>query len=845
MTSINSKKVFLDSLSDPSKAALDRPDANLPLLNTYDQLLNLHMPPSMLISESNRILHVFAGATQFLRPIGSRVSNNVADQVHADIRVPLVTAVQRAKREQTTVNVAGLRLERPDGPLNLKLLVRPLQDPATSEKSFLIEFDVRDGIETPPQSAAEPEVELAATEDVAAREEELCGAHARVKASIEQLQSTNQELVASNQELQHANEKLHRVKGELLTANAEFQRKIAELTELTDDMDNLLNSTHVDTIFLDRQLKVRKFTPDITRIFSGIRQNVGRGIENCTCNLDNDQLVQEIRQVLRSEAPYEREVRDRKGYIFLMRILPYVSRGSVDGVVLTLIDITSLRQAESQLAELSDIVRQSDDAVFRVDSAGMIRSWNAGAEQLYGRTKQIIGQHLSLLVHMDQRKEVLGVLNSLTNSQTVQRIQTQHLREDGVTVDVAVSISPIRNDRGDMVAASVIARDISDRVRAEDEIRDAVRQRDRFLAMLSHELRNPLGAIVNAARLIAATTEGEVNQKRATEVVIQQSDQMSRLLDDLLDVSRVTLGKIELKRKTFDLVETVQEAVRALEDSFKQYELELSFDCYEGSLFIDGDPVRLQQVVVNLLRNASKYTPAGGKVSLTIRRDANEVEIRVKDTGVGIANEMIPEIFEMFVQTNNTLERSQGGIGVGLTLVKAIVEMHDGSVEVFSHGQGRGSEFRVRLPLTLTPDPAEVASPSITAASRTGNINSIVVVEDIQDAREMLEGILQLQGFSVKSAEDGPSGLRLIESEMPDLALVDIGLPGIDGYEIARQLRKKQSTMSIYLVALTGYGQASDHQAVLDAGFDDHLVKPLRIDDLDRILLRHSDPSRV
>lgn len=415
------------------------------------------------------------------------------------------------------------------------------------------------------------------------------------------------------------------------------------------------------------------------------------------------------------------------------------------------------------------------------------------------------------------------------------------------------------------MGTSVIARDISDRVRAQREIEDGIERRDQFLAMLSHELRNPLGAIVNAARLIQSYESGTLSKPEsaaqnnvehvsdftadladeavvqikspgpdaltnASRVIVRQSKQMSRLLDDLLDVSRITLGKIELKKTIFDLRETVNDAVRAIGNAFSDGGIEFTFDNCDEPVIVEGDEARLQQVVVNLLRNAAKYTHSGGSVRLVVLLDRDDVEIRVRDDGVGIEAEMQSKVFDMFVQVSSTIERSQGGIGLGLTLVKAVVTMHGGEIEVYSEGSGRGSEFRVRLPIStqVVPQPQERSAPP--------RVRRIAVVEDILDAREMLQGILEIMGYEVHVAGNGREGIELIRKVLPDVSLIDIGLPEIDGYEVTRQLRKLPECKDLYLIALTGYGQQSDREAVTNAGFNAHLVKPLDLDQLNLVL---------
>ena len=305
---------------------------------------------------------------------------------------------------------------------------------------------------------------------------------------------------------------------------------------------------------------------------------------------------------------------------------------------------------------------------------------------------------------------------------------------------------------------------------------------------------------------------------------------MARLLDDLLDVSRVTLGKIELKMDTVDFGDIFDHSIDVLSSDLVDAGLTLRIQRWHEPLPIYGDAARLQQVVVNLLRNAIKYTPAGGSIDASLMRRRSHLELRVRDTGVGIEPEMIDSVFDMFVQGERTLQRSQGGIGLGLTLVRAVTELHGGSVEAYSEGTDTGSEFRVEMPLTERPADAKIES------GRRRDIKKIVVVEDLDDAATMLRSLLEMQGYQVIVVADGIEGLKVITAERPDLSLIDIGLPGMDGYELVRRLRADSELGDSYLVALTGYGQTTDRDKVRDAGFDAHLVKPLNMDELHAVL---------
>jgi two-component system CheB/CheR fusion protein len=301
---------------------------------------------------------------------------------------------------------------------------------------------------------------------------------------------------------------------------------------------------------------------------------------------------------------------------------------------------------------------------------------------------------------------------------------------------------------------------------------------------------------------------------------------MARLLDDLLEASRVTENKIELRKRVVDLRDVARDAADAVRSAFDAREIRFAVAVDDEAVRVEGDPARLQQIQVNLLNNAAKYTPPGGHVWLSVRREGDDAVIRVRDDGAGIAKEMLEMVFDLFVQANGTLDRAQGGIGVGLTLVRSLVEMHSGTVAAFSEGEGKGAELVVRLPL---------ASRETDAPSRReprGGLHlpqgaRVAIIEDNADSREMLCEALTYAGFQCESADNGVAGLALVESMKPDVAIIDVGLPAIDGFELARRLRANPSLETTRLLALTGYGQREDRERALAAGFDEHLVKPV------------------
>jgi CheY-like chemotaxis protein len=380
-----------------------------------------------------------------------------------------------------------------------------------------------------------------------------------------------------------------------------------------------------------------------------------------------------------------------------------------------------------------------------------------------------------------------------------------------------------------------IQREIVERKAAEDALREADQRKNEFLAMLGHELRNPLAAITGAAHLLAPACEGNPRLLRIREIFQQQSVHMARLLDDLLDVSRVTQGKIRISKETVDFVSVVRHAVPTAGPLIQAKEHELSVELPTQPLPLEGDPVRLAQAVANLLGNAAKFTPAQGRIWLTLAREGAEAVLRVRDSGDGIDPELLPHVFDLFVQGEQGPAREQGGLGIGLTLVKRLVELHGGSVGAHSAGSGRGSEFVMRIPLAASPAAAPDGE-SWPGAGRDGIPPQVLVVDDNRDAAEMVAALLESEGFAVRVAHDGPSALATAREQRPGVVLLDIGMPIMDGYEVARRLRHSEETAEVPIVALTGYGQDDARQRALQAGFLCHLTKPVDPDELFRAI---------
>ena len=364
------------------------------------------------------------------------------------------------------------------------------------------------------------------------------------------------------------------------------------------------------------------------------------------------------------------------------------------------------------------------------------------------------------------------------------------------------------------------------------ELENAVRQRDAFLAMLGHELRNPLGAIGNAVTLVTRSGHGDPSLDRQLQLIERQVRVLTRLVNDLLDVSRVTSGKVALQREQVDLVALLEHLVGQLRSTARDHQLHLSLTSDPGPLPVLGDPVRLEQVFTNIIGNALKYTPPRGRIEVLVQRQANDVVVRVADSGVGIPAEALPRIFDLFAQADTTIDRAQGGMGIGLTLVQSLVQLHGGTARAASEGPGKGSEFTITLPLSraATPAPSADAPPPPADAGR-----HVLLVEDNADNRASLRELLEFCGHRVDTAVNGREGVERGLALLPEVALVDIGLPELDGYGVARRLREELGP-GIRLVALTGYGQAEDIERAMEAGFDAHIAKPVDFDTLQAIV---------
>jgi two-component system, chemotaxis family, CheB/CheR fusion protein len=932
------------------------------LLPTYDALLDKFMPAGFLVTGQRRLVDSYAGADTLLHISPRRPSLDFLELVPPAVRTPVTSALARAQRQSGPAVYPAISWPLADGSQRDYQITAERLQVRTDEPLYLLTLtEVARASSASDASIAAPNAGDRVCElerDLADARQSLQSTVEELEASNEELQATNEELQSSNEELQTVNEELHSVNEELHTVNAEHQVKISELTELNRDVGHLLESIDVATIFLDNELRIRKFTPRAHELFGLVEHDIGRLLATFNHRLRYPGFIDDISKVHREGSRVETEVADDRGSWFFVRILPYRTGGDVNGVVVTLTDATALATERVRARQLSAIVDSSADAIIGQTLDGTITSWNLGATRLYGYTAdEMIGQSIMRLVPEAEQPAMLRWLADVAQGGDVVNVSVIRVSKTGEPLDIGKTMSPVRDARGTVVGIATIdrdtrlqkdmdrrlreserkyadlynnapdlylsvdarsgrilehndtftrftgyspeetlgmylsdlctgetrpvvrdileeiragrmvvnrplcitrrdahplhvtlsatpmfdidgtvarsrtvLRDVSETRLAEQQLQQAAVMREQFLAMASHELRSPLHAIMSALQVIDAAGSSDERRQQSQAIVRRQTRQMVRLVDDLLDVSRILHGKLALERAPLDLTKTVRDALDGVSAAYHAKGVRLMADGLERPIPMYGDAGRLGQVLTNLLENALRATEPLRSVRVRATRiDGQRAELEIIDEGRGIDPAKIDDIFGMFAQAAQGLARSEGGLGLGLTIAARIVSAHGGTLRAHSDGLGKGATFAVTLPVDLSIE--LTAQASMTRPERF----SILVVEDQADAREMIVTVLSLAGHDVFGAAEGQEALDLLQSKRPTLALIDIGLPGMNGYEVASEVRRL-SGEAVRLVALSGYGQPDDIRRAEAAGFDRHVTKPVDPDRLVQIM---------
>jgi PAS domain S-box-containing protein len=480
------------------------------------------------------------------------------------------------------------------------------------------------------------------------------------------------------------------------------------------------------------------------------------------------------------------------------------------------------------------------DAVITTDTQSHITFLNPVAESMTGWSlADAAGMALEKVFHIineDTRLEVINPVRQVLLSGRIVGLanHTALVGRNGTIIGIEDSAAPIRDTQGKIVGVVLVFHDVTERRQIEHALRDADRRKDEFLATLAHELRNPLAPIRQAAMIAKAPSATDAQKRWSHDVISRQVDHMALLLDDLLDISRITRGALQLRVEMTELAAVIDAAVETARPVMETKRHAFSVHIPEEPVYFAADPLRLAQVLANLLTNAAKYTDAGGRIQVRAEVAGGDIEIGVVDTGIGIPAAALRSVFDMFVQVKTVQDRSEGGLGIGLSLSKALVELHGGTIEATSAGLGRGSEFLVRLPMRSLGVPAQTAGTGLPAGPVAGR--RVLIADDNRDAAESLAMLLSMQGHEVTVVHDGQQALAAFQTTQPEFALLDIGMPIVSGYDVARRVRQSSLGRAVTLIAITGWGQDGDKAHALAAGFNHHFTKPIEPELLSELL---------
>ena len=566
---------------------------------------------------------------------------------------------------------------------------------------------------------------------------------------------------------------------------------------------------------------------------------------------DREDCVNAYREAVSSHSRFEAELRFRRRdgeYRWVRSVgTPRFEGGEFKGYVGSTFDIHERKLAETVMAQMAAIVESSDDAIIGKDLNGIITSWNEGAERLFGSTAaEVIGKPVTILIPPGRLNEELYILERLRRGERVDPYETVRRRKDGSEVDISLTVSLIRDNSGKVIGASKIARDISSRRQAEARLKEALarereargeaeranRSKDEFIALVSHELRSPINAILGWTAALREKRHDEQFFDRSTEVIERNARTQLRLVEDLMDTAAAISGKLKMEVRPMDLAEAIDKAVEVVRPAAKAKGVSLDTHLDRNVGQITGDPDRLQQMVGNLLSNAVKFTNEGGRVEVRLERVDPHVQITVRDTGRGIKPEFLPYVFDRYQQAGTSGGRRAGGLGLGLSLTRQLVEMHGGSVAAESEGEGKGATFTVRLPVrAVYTAETEGASP---ASGRRGPLAGVwaVVVDDEADACALVAKVLELSGARVSAFSSTCEAIDLLTDDTgprPDILISDIAMPGEDGISLMGKLREWEQTRghgAIPAVALSAFGRPQDRKRALEAGFQTHVIKP-------------------
>ncbi|MGI4847086.1 MAG: CheR family methyltransferase [Janthinobacterium lividum] len=839
------------------------------LADMHQRALSRLPPPSVLLDRELNIVHLSEHALPFMRMSGGEPSRQLLALVLPELRLELRSALMQSSNRMRC-DCRPVIIDRSGRRCKVNMSILPHDDADSGEEFSLVLFDeaVQDAAMFVPAPAPVTQadrlllVQLEAELERAKEHLQETIEHAEVsgeeaRALIQELQAVNEEMRSATNELENGKEELQSVNEELITVNYELKIRVEETGKANDDLNNLIASTDIATIFVDSALRIMRYTPRAADIFKVIAADVGRPLLDLVHLLDYEQLADDVRTTFDTLRLVEREVRSSNGRHYIVRLLPYrTTEDRIEGAVLTFFDISARRSAEEQLRMREMRMRlvaesTKDYAIITSDVNGLTTSWNKGAERAFGYTEdEMLGQPLACLFVPEDRQ--IGMPeDEMRRAREDGRAEDErwHLCKDGSRIYCSGVMTPL--GPAAMHGYAKIARDQTDRKKNESKLNEAldseqkksteaesaVALKDEFLAIMSHELRHPLNLIqINAELLSRLSVSHSETAQRAATIIKSAVKSQAKIIDDLLDMSRVRTGKLTLALAPLaigPLLETTAAVVRA--DPAAQ-EHRIIVRGAGNQACVMADAVRIEQVLMNLLVNAVKFTPAGGTVTLDLTDDGSELRIEVADTGQGISPTLLPNVFDMFAQSSSVTTRAKGGLGIGLALVKEIVLQHGGRVQAASDGIGQGARFSIWLPLAgATQENADT-----TAGTKTDIAGlRILLVDDVRDVVDCVQLLLEMEGAILTVATSAEEGLAALAHQEIDLLISDLSMPGIDGHEFLRRARLMPRYQALPAIAVSGLMRDKDVAQSNAAGFMAHLSKPVAMDRLLEIVSRH------
>lgn len=857
--------------------------SDLDLQKEADQIvLNRYAPVGVITNYDLEILQ-FRGQTSFyMEPAPGRASLNLLKMVREELRLELRTAIQQAKKQDMLVEKENLQIWSNEQVRQVSINVIPFQSRKSQERYFLILFEdaratpelAQSGSEKTTRRKQPTDKEIARLqEELAATKEHLQAIIEEQEASNQDLRAANEEILSSNEELQSTNEELETAKEEIQAANEELNtvndelyRRNLESNQVSNDLQNLLSSINIPIVMLGGDLCIRRFTPLAREILNLIPTDVGRPLGDINLNLNVPDLEEQILEVINNLSVKEQEVQDQKGHWYDLRIRPYRTiDNKIDGAVVMLVDIDALKRSAEQLKESRNyaeaIVGTMREALLVLDSSFQIISANQAFYEIFQVSPVQVEQRL--IFDLGNKQWDIPQLRSLLeaiaagNSQLedFQNLEVEHEFEQiGRKVMllnarkmpqanheemILLAIADITQQKNlQTERAQLLTQEQSARAAAET----ANRIKDEFLSILSHELRNPLNSLIGWAQLLRKQKVDKNRLARGLEAIENSAKLQTQLIEDLLDISRVTSGKLRLNAYRMELAPVIKAAIEVVRTSADAKQIQLVSRLDAASEQISGDPIRIQQVVWNLLSNGIKFTPAQGRVEITLEHIDSMAQIQVSDTGKGISADFLPYVFDRFRQADSTLTRQNTGLGLGLTIVRHLVELHGGTVEAESLGEGQGATFTVRLPLqSKIAQPAVKSLDAIDIEMPVGDIPSlagvrVLIVDDAADVREIFTAVLEGYQATVTTVASAGEAIATINANPSqyDVLLSDISMPGEDGYTLIRRIRQLSASSGgqIPAAALTAHARSEDYAQAIAAGFQMHLSKPVPPDQL-------------